>query len=87
MSLAEHRTRLVTSRNRCLVVLLVDIYQKDSSETSLFATQIFRIEIAYLARHNEGLRRKLWRSPNKLCQFSCLWLGLESLGDRPGGAE
>ena len=55
MSLAEHRTRLVTSRNRCLVVLLVDIYQKDSSETSLFAAQIFRIEIAYLARHDEGL--------------------------------
>ena len=45
MSLAEHRTRLVTSRNRCLVVLLVDIYQKDSSETSLFAAQIFGIEL------------------------------------------
>ena len=32
LSLAEHRTRLVTSRNRCLVVLLVDTYQKDSSQ-------------------------------------------------------
>ena len=39
------------------VVLLVDIYQKDSSETSLLAAQIFRIEIAYSARHSEGLRR------------------------------
>ena len=59
LSLAGHRKRLVTSRNRCLLVLLVDINKKDSSETSLFAAQIFRIEIAYLARHNEGLCRKL----------------------------